>query len=141
MTPATHNITAYIGATLGPKVFTFKDSEGAAVDLTGWSVWAHVKRTASDDLFLDLAPSITDAAFNTNGDQSEESDPVEWLGQLPEEPSEPEPSSGDRGFLFAAGRYWRTGIEDDDERIRITTWSSKDLNEWRLEAVCYQDKP
>jgi hypothetical protein len=38
------------------------DSTNVAVDITGYTVYAEVRRTVSGDLVLDLEPEITDAA-------------------------------------------------------------------------------
>jgi hypothetical protein len=62
MIPAKLNIVAWIGATLEPIVITFLDADSAAVDLTGWSVFAEVRQLPFNSVILDLNPSITDAA-------------------------------------------------------------------------------
>lgn len=62
MTPATLNLEVWIGATFGPVLITCNDSDSVAVDLTGWTAYAHVRKTKGGDLTLDLEPIITDAA-------------------------------------------------------------------------------
>jgi hypothetical protein len=62
MTPATLRLTLITGTTFGPVVITCKDSEDAAVDLTGWSAFAEVRQSVNAAVVLDLAPEVTDAA-------------------------------------------------------------------------------
>jgi hypothetical protein len=59
MIPAVHNITCYIGTTLGPLVFTGSDSDSVAVDITGWTPYAEVRKRSGSEVVLDLAPTIT----------------------------------------------------------------------------------
>jgi hypothetical protein len=61
MTPATRNLTLRPGITFGPHVFTALGDSGSPVDITGWSVWAHVKQTPDASLELDLEPEIVTA--------------------------------------------------------------------------------
>ncbi|MFA7302071.1 MAG: hypothetical protein WC069_07200, partial [Candidatus Shapirobacteria bacterium] len=62
MTPAALNLTIIKGITFGPVLITCKDSGGAAVNLTGWSVTADARQSPSKAVAFSLAPQITDAA-------------------------------------------------------------------------------
>ncbi len=55
----TRNITVYRGVDFVETYTLTEDS--VAVNLTGWSVKAHVRRTASGPLVFDIAPTITTA--------------------------------------------------------------------------------
>lgn len=62
MTPADYNINIFAGAQFD-LVLNFKDSAGAAIDLTGYGTpIAKVFTAPGGTEILDLSPSITDAA-------------------------------------------------------------------------------
>ena len=48
------------GTTFGPVVITCKDSDAAPIDLTGWTVWAQVRKTTLGEIAHDLSPIISD---------------------------------------------------------------------------------
>jgi hypothetical protein len=60
MTPAPLNLTIRKGITFGPVLITCRDSSGAFVDLTGWVVSAHARKSATSDLAFSLEPQITE---------------------------------------------------------------------------------
>ena len=60
MTPATLDLTIYRGITLDPVIFNVKDGTGAAINLSGWQVFA--KSRNGNGKVIDLAPVITNAA-------------------------------------------------------------------------------
>lgn len=62
MTPTTLDITIERGLTFGPIVFAAKDTLGAAVNLTGWLAYAHVRKSPLGVLIASLAPTISSAA-------------------------------------------------------------------------------
>ncbi len=63
MQPASLAFTIYKGVTFGPVLITCTDSEGAPVDLTGWTAYATARLLAPGwPGEIDLAPSITNAA-------------------------------------------------------------------------------
>tara|TARA_R100001463_G_scaffold47083_1_gene95863 strand:+ start:2825 stop:3169 length:345 start_codon:yes stop_codon:yes gene_type:complete len=49
------------GTTLGPIVINCKDSNNSSLDLSGWSVYAHVRSSADTAIIVDLSPTITNA--------------------------------------------------------------------------------
>lgn len=61
MTPVTHNLTIRRGITFGPLTFEFKDDAGDPVDLTGWQIFADVRKKPTDEVAFSLEPEITDA--------------------------------------------------------------------------------
>lgn len=58
MTPGPLNLTLWRGSTFGPVTFTCKDSQGNAVDLTGWVPLAQVRVAPIKPVMVDLAPTI-----------------------------------------------------------------------------------
>lgn len=62
MVPAELNLQVYSGTTLETIQFTMQDSDLNVVDLTGWSVYAQVRKACGKPILIDLAPTITDAA-------------------------------------------------------------------------------
>jgi len=62
MTPAKLNLTIYQGATFLPVRFTALDENGAAVNLTGWSVYAVARVSPTKAEAFDFAPVVTTAA-------------------------------------------------------------------------------
>lgn len=62
MNPVPLDLTIWKGITFGPEVMTLHDGDDQPVDLTGWSVYAHVRHKLGGYVILDLAPQITDAA-------------------------------------------------------------------------------
>jgi len=65
MTPANLDLAIVRGCTFGPVLILCKDSEGAAVNITGWSVFAEVRKERLGSLRFSLDPVITDAAAGT----------------------------------------------------------------------------
>jgi hypothetical protein len=59
--PATLNLEFTRGITYGPLLIYCKNG-GNAVDITGWSVFAHVRKDSASPLALNLNPTITTAA-------------------------------------------------------------------------------
>ncbi len=62
MTPGRHNFTIYRGVAFGPKVFVFKDSTGAVIDLSGLTARAQARENVNGAVKVDLEPEVTDAA-------------------------------------------------------------------------------
>jgi len=61
MTPANLDLKIYHGITFGPMTIACKDAAGAAVDLTGWLVYAQARVSFRTPAF-DLLPTISDEA-------------------------------------------------------------------------------
>lgn len=63
MTPASLDLTLYIGIDFGPVTFIAQDQNGNVVDLTNWEPFAEVRKSKAAEAarILDLAPSITSA--------------------------------------------------------------------------------
>ncbi len=63
MQPANLDLTIYKGITFGPILITCNDSEGAPVDLTGYTAFATARPLAPGwPGEINLVPTITDAA-------------------------------------------------------------------------------
>lgn len=65
MTPAAFNLRIYQGANFGPVTIYCQNSNGAAVNLTGWGVNAYAKDQAGcgkGPVVLDLGANISNAA-------------------------------------------------------------------------------
>jgi hypothetical protein len=63
MTPATLDFTIYQGITFGPVLINCLDAADAAVDITGWTLQADVRRTLQDGVVeFNLGASITNGA-------------------------------------------------------------------------------
>jgi hypothetical protein len=60
MTPAIYDIEIVRGLDWGPVTIVCRDAASAIVDLTGWSVEAHARKTRCGTLFYNLAPTISD---------------------------------------------------------------------------------
>lgn len=63
MTPAALDLTLTRDITFGPIVITCKDSAGAAVNVTGWTAYAEVRKKPEDTtVILNLAPVVSNGA-------------------------------------------------------------------------------
>lgn len=58
MTPANYPLTIYRGTTFGPLLINCQDADGAPVDLTGYTPYAEVRRTALGPRVVNFAPTI-----------------------------------------------------------------------------------
>lgn len=56
------DITIWRGLTYGPQIVIAKDTAGAVYNLTGWSVYAEVRKETPLTVLLNLNPSITNAS-------------------------------------------------------------------------------
>jgi hypothetical protein len=54
--PANLPLKIYIGITFGPVILRAKDAANQPVDLTGWKVFAEVRKKPGAVLYLDLQP-------------------------------------------------------------------------------------
>jgi hypothetical protein len=61
ITPAPLNLKIITGIIFGPVILRARDSANNPVDLTGWKVFAEVRKKPGASLILDLHPTLTDA--------------------------------------------------------------------------------
>lgn len=59
ITPGSLPLKLITGITFGPVILTAKDQNNNPVDLTGWKVFAEVRKRPGATLYLDLQPSFT----------------------------------------------------------------------------------
>lgn len=57
---ASHNLHIRRGISFGPVELECTDDAGAPIDLTGWHVWAEIRRTPETSVVADLSPLISD---------------------------------------------------------------------------------
>lgn len=60
MTPILLNLTIFQGVAFDPGVITYRDANGNAVNVAGWSANASARVTPCGPVVIDLAPVITD---------------------------------------------------------------------------------
>lgn len=60
--PAPLPLTLVTGLIFGPVILHAKDAANQPVDLTGWKVWAEVRKKPGASVVLDLQPYFSDAA-------------------------------------------------------------------------------
>lgn len=60
--PAPLNLKMYTGLIFGPVILHAKDTDDQPVDLTGWKVFAEVRKKPGSTVIMDLHPSFTDAS-------------------------------------------------------------------------------
>jgi hypothetical protein len=63
LNPASLNLRIVTGIIFGPIILRARDVNDAPVDLTGWKVFAEVRKKPGASLVLDLKPSFTNAAL------------------------------------------------------------------------------
>lgn len=62
MTPVIHDFECFRGTKLGPLVLTARDTTGALVDLTGWTIYADARAQGAPDVVaFSMGATITDA--------------------------------------------------------------------------------
>jgi hypothetical protein len=60
MIPAKLPLKITRGTTFKPVIIHCKDKDGAAVDISGWTPFAEVRKSSCDSVVVDLAPTVTD---------------------------------------------------------------------------------
>lgn len=62
MTPTILNLTVFQGVAFDPGVLVYRDSNGNAVNIDGWTANATARECPRGPVVLDLAPSISNGA-------------------------------------------------------------------------------
>jgi hypothetical protein len=62
MTPTLLNLTIFQGIAFDPGVLTYNDSNGNAVNITGWTANAEARETPCGPVVFDFVPSVSNGA-------------------------------------------------------------------------------